>query len=68
MATIIERLDTKIAALQADKTRIRTDADRDIAAVNAQLQVLRDAKATITPAVEATYAALKAAGFIQETA
>lgn len=69
MATlsIIERLDAQIAALVSERQRIKTQADADVATVAARIQILRDAKAAITPAVETAYTALKAAGFIKET-
>jgi hypothetical protein len=66
MPTLTERVDLSIAALKAEKDRIRVSADTDMAAVEAKLAVLRSAKQALTPALEAAYSALVLAGLVKE--
>ena len=64
--TIVQRLDTQIDELKAERKRINDQAAADVLAVDAKIDVLKEAKKAITPVVEAAYVALKAAGFIKE--
>lgn len=61
--SLTERIDAEIASLQAEKDRIKTQADDDLAIVNARLTKLRDAKAALTVDALAVVATLAAAGF-----
>lgn len=66
MPTLIERLDIQVAALQAERERIKTQAATDLAAVNTKLAELVKARAAITADVEQAYAALRTLKLIQE--
>lgn len=66
MPTLVERLDVNIAALQAEKARIRDAAAADLAAVDVKIAALTNAKATLTPEVERSYAQLRAMGLFKE--
>lgn len=66
MPTLIERLDIQVAALQAERERIKAQAATDLAAVTAKLGELQKARLAITADVEQAYAALRALKLIQE--
>lgn len=64
--TLADRVEAQLVALRGEKARIRADADRDLAAVNAKIDVLVGVKLVLTGAVEEAFTALRAAGYLKE--
>ena len=58
------RIKDKIAALKAEKDRLKASTDAAIAAINANIQLLQDTNARLTPTSEADIAQLKSLGII----
>ena len=58
------RIKDKIAALKAEKDRLKASTDAAIAAINANIQLLLDTNARLTPTTEADIAQLKSLGII----
>lgn len=66
MPTLSDRIAAQLAALRAERQRIRDQAVADVAAVDQKITALESAKATLTADVEASYAQLRAMGLFKE--
>lgn len=66
MPTLTDRLDTQIQELQRERARIQDQALDNLSKVDLQLDALRSAKAALTPAIERSYAQLRAMGVFKE--
>lgn len=66
MPTLIERIDAQLRALQVERARIRDQALADAAAVDTKIAALLQAKTSLTPEVENSYAQLRAMGLFKE--
>ena len=64
MATLTERLDPKIADLDAAIVKTQQNAAGEIARIRSHIAVLNRAKAAVTPANEALVADLKGLGVL----
>ena len=64
MATLTERLDAKIADLDAAIVKTQQNAAGEIARIRAQIATLNRAKAAVTPTNEALLADLKDMGVL----
>jgi hypothetical protein len=66
MATLTDRIDAQVSALNAERARIEAQHEENLAAVDAKLAVLAAAKKLITRDLEQAYTALLGFGLIRE--
>lgn len=62
--TIADRIDVKVAALDAEILRLQANAAAEVARLRATRRLLLDAKLELTPAREALLVQLKAEGLL----
>lgn len=65
MGALTDLLTTKVRALQAERARMVSNHDRELAQIDAQITQLQGAASVISGPVEAAYEALLAQGLIQ---